>query len=60
MEVSPEARLFSEIHPLEETEEMREKFKEIIHVEPATVSGSQETLKALQDDLRKTGYRKLK
>jgi len=59
MEVSPEAQLFSEIHPLKEIEEMREKFKETIHVEPATVSGSRETLKALQDDLRKAGYRKL-
>lgn len=68
MQVSPEARQFSDIHELEEIEAMREKFQKLCEerkivdgpTQVATVTGSRETLKALQDDLRKAGYRKLR
>jgi membrane-anchored protein YejM (alkaline phosphatase superfamily) len=71
MEISPQARGFSEIHEVEETEEMRKKFQQLVEdnkivnqpkepVEFATVTGSEAVLRALQDDLRKAGYRKLR
>jgi hypothetical protein len=71
MEVSPQARGFSEIHSIEEAEEMRKRFQQLVEdqcfidrpeepVEVCTVAGSESVLRSLQDDLRKAGYRKLR
>jgi predicted RNA binding protein with dsRBD fold (UPF0201 family) len=72
MEVSPQAKAFSEIYPTEDTEGMKEQFQKLVEEEKivaardgeplkiATVVGSEQALRALQDDLRKAEYRKLR
>lgn len=72
MEVSPQAKAFSEIYLIEETEEMKKQFQKLVEEEKivaarddeplefVTVVGPERALRDLQDDLRKAEYRKLR
>jgi predicted RNA binding protein with dsRBD fold (UPF0201 family) len=72
MEVSPQAKAFSEIYSTEDTEAMKTQFQQLVEqeridaarsdepLEIATVVGSRRALQDLQDDLRKAEYRKLR